>query len=308
MAENDEEHKYAFLGFIIFIWLIIFAGDCNYHEEYGFSTHGSCIYRKISVGRASYEEDSTFVDDLVTPQECRFRDLTYSAPIFVDLEYTRGNQRVLRRGTVIGRIPLMIRSNRCALYQMDTLEDHARNEKIDDIDKFTMARRLIKEEGLLVGGSSGSNMVGAMRQAKKLTKGQKCVVILPDGVRNYLTKFVSDEWMIKKGFLTTNDLKKEKLELSIYRKINVGRASYEEDSTFVNDLVTPQECRLRDLTYSAPIFVDLEYTWGNQRVLRRGTVIGRIPIMIRSNRCALFQMDTLEDHARNGECRYDPGG
>uniref|UniRef100_A0AC34PXZ7 Tryptophan synthase beta chain-like PALP domain-containing protein n=1 Tax=Panagrolaimus sp. JU765 TaxID=591449 RepID=A0AC34PXZ7_9BILA len=88
-------------------------------------------------------------------------------------------------------------------------------EKIDDIDTFTMARRLIKEEGLLVGGSSGSNMVGAMRQAKKLTKGQKCVVILPDGVRNYLTKFVSDEWMIKKGFLTTNDLKEEKLEPSI---------------------------------------------------------------------------------------------
>lgn len=49
-----------------------------------------------------------------------------------------------------------------------------------------MARRLIREEGLLVGGSSGSNMVAAMRECQKLKKGQNCVVILPDGIRNYM--------------------------------------------------------------------------------------------------------------------------
>jgi cystathionine beta-synthase len=53
-----------------------------------------------------------------------------------------------------------------------------------------MARRLIKEEGLLCGGSSGTAVAGALAAAKSLKKGQKAVVILPDSVRNYMSKFV----------------------------------------------------------------------------------------------------------------------
>lgn len=64
-----------------------------------------------------------------------------------------------------------------------------------------MARKLNKAEGILAGGSSGANMVGAMRAAKQLKAGQNCVVLLPDGVRNYLTKFLNDEWMVNKKFL-----------------------------------------------------------------------------------------------------------
>ncbi len=73
--------------------------------------------------------------------------------------------------------------------------------KTDDKESFLMARRLIKEEGLLVGGSSGAAVWGALQAASKLKKGQKCLVILPDSIRNYLSKFVSDEWMQEKGFL-----------------------------------------------------------------------------------------------------------
>jgi cysteine synthase len=73
--------------------------------------------------------------------------------------------------------------------------------KTDDKESFLMARRLIKEEGLLVGGSSGAAVWGALQAASKLKKGQKCLVILPDNIRNYLSKFVSDEWMEEKGFL-----------------------------------------------------------------------------------------------------------
>lgn len=65
---------------------------------------------------------------------------------------------------------------------------------------FPLVRRLIREEGILSGGSSGSALAGAMIAAKDLKEGQKCVVILPDGIRNYMSKFVTDNWMEARGF------------------------------------------------------------------------------------------------------------
>ena len=72
--------------------------------------------------------------------------------------------------------------------------------KVTDKDSFTMARRLIREEGLLVGGSSGTAVWGALQAAKRLKKGDRCLIFLPDGVRNYLTKFVDEGWMREQGF------------------------------------------------------------------------------------------------------------
>src|SRR4029079_16142591 len=66
---------------------------------------------------------------------------------------------------------------------------------VDDQNSFDLARRLIREEGLLVGGSSGSAMWAALQVASSLKKGDKCLVILPDSIRNYLSKFVDDHWM-----------------------------------------------------------------------------------------------------------------
>jgi len=74
--------------------------------------------------------------------------------------------------------------------------------KINDKDSFLMARRLIREEGLLVGGSSGSAVWAALQVAPRLKKGEKCLVLLPDSIRNYLTKFVDDNWMKQQGFLS----------------------------------------------------------------------------------------------------------
>jgi len=72
--------------------------------------------------------------------------------------------------------------------------------KTKDEESFIMARRLIKEEGLLCGGSCGATMVAAMKAASKLKNGQNCLVILADGIRNYMTKFPNDSWMKKNGF------------------------------------------------------------------------------------------------------------
>lgn len=73
--------------------------------------------------------------------------------------------------------------------------------KTNDADSFRTARQLIQEEGLLVGGSSGAAMWGALQAAKTLGKGQKCLVILPDSIRNYMSKFASDQWMKTEGYL-----------------------------------------------------------------------------------------------------------
>jgi cystathionine beta-synthase len=73
--------------------------------------------------------------------------------------------------------------------------------KSEDTSSFLMARRLIREEGLLCGGSSGSAVVGALEAASTLGEGQRCVVLLADGVRNYMTKFLNDSWMYENGFV-----------------------------------------------------------------------------------------------------------
>ena len=72
--------------------------------------------------------------------------------------------------------------------------------KTNDEESFLMARRLIKEEGLLCGGSSGSAMVAALQTAIALDKGEKCLVLLPDSIRNYMSKFPNIDWMKKNGF------------------------------------------------------------------------------------------------------------
>jgi cystathionine beta-synthase len=66
--------------------------------------------------------------------------------------------------------------------------------KTNDKDSFIAARTLIRDEGLLCGGSAGSALCAALVAAKDLKKGQNCVVIIPDGVRNYMTKFVDSNW------------------------------------------------------------------------------------------------------------------
>lgn len=64
--------------------------------------------------------------------------------------------------------------------------------KTGDQESFTMSRRLIRAEGLLCGGSCGSAVAGAVRIAKelKLGKDKTVVVILPDSLRNYITKVI----------------------------------------------------------------------------------------------------------------------
>jgi cystathionine beta-synthase len=73
--------------------------------------------------------------------------------------------------------------------------------KSNDRDSFLTARRLIRQEGLLCGGSSGSAVWAALKVAAKMKPGQRVLTILPDSIRNYMTKFVDPQWMRENRFV-----------------------------------------------------------------------------------------------------------
>ncbi len=72
--------------------------------------------------------------------------------------------------------------------------------KTRDRDSFLMARKLIRREGLLCGGSCGSAMWATLEHAKTMKPGERVLTILADGVRNYMTKFLDDRWMAENRF------------------------------------------------------------------------------------------------------------
>jgi cystathionine beta-synthase len=73
--------------------------------------------------------------------------------------------------------------------------------RVSDRESFLMTRRIVREEGLLVGGSSGTAVVAAAKLAKTLPAEAVVVVMMPDSGRGYMSKIFNDEWMVANGFL-----------------------------------------------------------------------------------------------------------
>ncbi len=73
--------------------------------------------------------------------------------------------------------------------------------RVSDRDSFLTARRITKEEGLLVGGSCGTAVWAALEVGKALGPDDLVVVLLPDSGRNYLSKIFNESWMVEHGFL-----------------------------------------------------------------------------------------------------------
>ena len=73
--------------------------------------------------------------------------------------------------------------------------------RVSDRDSFRVARAITREEGILVGGSSGTALHAALEVAREMDQDTLMVVIFPDTGRNYLSKLYSDSWMLQYGFL-----------------------------------------------------------------------------------------------------------
>jgi cystathionine beta-synthase len=76
---------------------------------------------------------------------------------------------------------------------------------VSDAESFAAARLVTRQEGLLIGGSCGTAVHGALVLGRELGPDALVVVLLPDSGRNYLSKIYDDRWMTDYGFLRTCD-------------------------------------------------------------------------------------------------------
>ena len=129
--------------------------------------------------------------------------------------------------------------------------------KSEDRESFQMARRLIRQEGLLVGGSSGSAAWAAVEVAKKYGPDKRIVTLMSDSVRNYMTKFLDDQWMKENGF-TENRWETESLGAMLrsmpQRKLVTARGS----DTLADAVMTMKETGISQL----PVLDDREAVIG----------------------------------------------
>ncbi|SCU93725.1 LAME_0F04786g1_1 [Lachancea meyersii CBS 8951] len=110
-----------------------------------------------------------------------------------------------------------------------------------------------------------------------------------------------------KKIIKANELVLSDVDPEFYLKYVDIRVGYKSSSSSKDYIVPPHECRLRDMTYSAPVYVDIEYTRGRNIIMHRDVEIGRMPIMLRSNKCILNGASESQ-MAKINECPLDPGG
>ena len=120
---------------------------------------------------------------------------------------------------------------------------------ISDADSFSMTKRVTEEEGLLIGGSCGTAVAGAVKLSKNLSKDDLVVVLLPDSGRGYLSKIFNPIWMAKMGFSYENQLSDETVIQVIESKnsTNVGLVYLNPEEPVSSALKIMEETGFSDL-------------------------------------------------------------
>lgn len=145
-------------------------------------------------------------------------------------------------------------------------------------DKFQLLPAFLKVKGLVKQHTDSFNYF-VDHEIKEIIKANR--IVRAETVGNFFVEFL--------------DIRVEKPD----------RADFSEHR--VANQVTPMECRLRDMTYSSRVLVDIAYPRDKIRVVRRNVELCRLPIMLRSNKCWLYEANNAKMELMN-ECPLDPGG
>lgn len=119
--------------------------------------------------------------------------------------------------------------------------------RVSDRESYVMARRLTREEGLLVGSSSGTAVAAAVRYAERLRGGGEIVVvILPDTGRNYMSKIFNEDWLLSEGLLTDTSTHVTAVD-AIRKKHLTGIISVEPSATISKAVATMHKHNISQL-------------------------------------------------------------
>lgn len=123
---------------------------------------------------------------------------------------------------------------------------------VTDQDAFDMTRRLAREEGLLVGGSCGMAMVAGIEVAKRASKGDLVVVLLPDSGRGYLKKIFDDGWMNQHGFLVPEGVSYTWGQSIEHVQPGIVVAGADDSDQHRSDLLAQSHRRLGVISHASP--------------------------------------------------------